>query len=130
MKLVFLICVLSSLCVVSSGAAAQKKQRVRFARGTSSATIKGVVRGYDCIDYIVAARAGQTLSVALAGAKTSPVFTVFLPNGDNLEGAAQQNDFSGELEESGDYAIRVCLMRAAARRKNSVATFTLDVSIR
>lgn len=132
MKLVFLSCVfIASFLIVSTNeVAAQKKQRIRFAKGASSASVKGVARGYDCIDYVVGARSGQELGVTLAAAKRAPFFTVFLPNGDNLEGAAERNDFNGALSASGDYTIRVCLTRADARRKNSAAAFTLDVSIR
>lgn len=108
---------------------AQTKQSIVFAKSTSSATVKGTIRGYKYIDYTIAARAGQRLEIDLSAVKTVPVFTVFLPNGDNLEDAAQRNEFSGLLPENGTYVIRVGLMRAAARRKNSSAAFTLKVSI-
>jgi hypothetical protein len=119
----FLIFVFSS--VVSS----QIKQRVKFAKNSSSASVKGAVRGYDYIDYIVGSRAGQKISLKLSAAKTFPVFTVSLPNGENLEDAIERDQFSAELPETGDYVVRVFMMRAAARRKNSIAAYTLKISI-
>jgi hypothetical protein len=109
---------------------AQSRQRVRFARGASAATLTGTVRGYAYRDYVVAASAGQTITLELNGKTISPVFTVFRPDGENLEGATQMNDFTGELPGSGDYVVRVGMMRAHARRKNSSATYTLKISIR
>ena len=109
-------------------AAGQTKLRVRFARGAASATVGGTVRGFAYKDYVVGASAGQTLDVHL-DQKTSSVFTVFKPNGDNLEGAAEMNEFSTTLPVSGDYVIRVMMMRAQARRPNSISSYRLTISI-
>ncbi len=38
-------------------------------------------------------------------------------------------DTSERLSESGDYLIRVFMMRSAARRKGAVASYTLSVAI-
>lgn len=35
-----------------------RTERVQFARGATSATIRGSIKGYDIVDYIVGARAG------------------------------------------------------------------------
>jgi hypothetical protein len=108
---------------------AQTKQRVSFARGTSSATLKGTVKGYAYKDYVVRASAGQQISIELDGPGNVPVFTVFLPNGDNLQsGATQVNSYTDELPETGDYVVRVGLMRAFARRGAS-GSYTLNISI-
>ncbi|MDQ6785745.1 MAG: hypothetical protein M3033_02845 [Acidobacteriota bacterium] len=130
-KKLFLSSTLSILFVLvfSSAAFTQFKQRVHFAKGSSSATVKGIVRGYGYTNYIIGARSGQEISVNLSAANTFAVFTVFLPNGDNLEGATEQNEFSGELPESGDYVVRVYMMRSEARRKNSNAAYALKISI-
>jgi hypothetical protein len=109
---------------------AQSKQRVRFARGFATTTVNGTVRGYVYRDYVVGARVGQVFSVLLKSRNTSPVLTIFTPHGDNLEGATQTDAFSGELPSTGDYVIRVGMMRAEARRKNSSAAYTLRISIR
>lgn len=128
MKKGFLI--IFATLVFSTGILAQTKQRVNFTRGNSSATVSGTVRGYDYRDYVIGAKAGQTISAKLSAKGVFPVLTIFLPNGDNLEGAAQMDEFTGELPANGDYVIRVGMMRAAARRKNSVATYSLKISVK
>ena len=129
-KAVLLLILTACFCFAAYDTSAQTKQRVRFAAGTSGATVKGTVRGFAYKDYIVKASAGQTIDVKLASANTSSVLTVFLPNGDNLEGAAEMDDFTGELPASGDYVIRVGMMRAEARRPRSISNYTLRISIR
>jgi hypothetical protein len=115
-----------SAAVMTTG---QTASRVRFRAGTIGTTLKGTVRGYAYRDYIVGASAGQTITLSLTSAPSDSVFTVFLPNGDNLEGAAEMNDFSGELPANGDYVVRVGMMRSAARRKGSTANYVLKVKI-
>ena len=118
------------LILFSSGVSAQTKQRVRFARGSSHATVSGTIRGYAFRDYVVGARNGQTISVKLNSRNTFTVLTIFKPNGDNLEGAAEREEFTGELPVSGDYVIRVGMMRAEARRPKSAAGYSLRITIR
>lgn len=109
---------------------AQTKQRVDFAPGSSSAEVKGSIRGYGYRDYIVRAAAGQSGHIRLKAANRFTVLTVFLPNGENLEGAAEVNEYNGELPAAGDYVVRVGMMRAEARRRNSAVKYLLRVSIR
>lgn len=131
MKKLLIVCSVG-FCLAFSAIAmsAQGKQRVRFAAGASSATIKGVVRGYAYKDYLIGARAGQSIELKLtAAAGPTPIFSVFLPGGGDLEEAAQMSEFSGTLPANGDYIIRVGMMRADARRKGSASNFTLRISI-
>lgn len=128
MKFVFLGLVLAIL-TASGSVSAQTKQRVHFAAGSTNATLTGTIRGYAYKDYVVRATAGQTFSASLSSQKSSPVMTVFLPNGDNLEGAAETDNYTGELRAGGDYVIRVLMMRAEARRPRSVSNYTLKISI-
>ncbi len=72
--------------------------------------------GYAYKDYLIKASAGQTIHVELTSSKTVSVLTIFLSNGDNLEGAAEMNEFTGELPTEGNYVIRVLMMRGEARR--------------
>lgn len=116
------------ICIASAGFG-QTKQRVRFAHGATSTTVSGTVRGYGYIDYVVGASAGQILDLYL-DKNTSSAFTIFQPNGDNLEGAAEMNEFSIALSSSGDYVIRVMMMRAQARRPHSISNYKLTISIK
>jgi hypothetical protein len=124
-----LIPILILVIAVVATASAQTKQRVRFARGETSATVSGTVRGYAYVDYVLGASAGQILDVHL-DKNTSSVFTIFKPGGGNLEGAAEMNEFSIALSSSGDYVIRVMMMRAEARRSHSVSNYKLTISIK
>jgi len=117
------------LALSSIEISAQAKQRVRFAAGESSASVKGVVRGYAYRDYIVAARSGPSIDLDLKASTMATVLSVFTPGGSNLVEAAQGDQFSGTLPSNGDYVIRVGMMRSAARRKGSVSSFTLRISI-
>ena len=115
------------LCAV--GAPAQTRQRVRFVKGANSASVSGTIRGYAYLDYIVGAREGQTLSVALSG-NSAAELAVFMPDGENL-GADSTGvaDWMGELPASGDYVVRVVMPRSAARRKGATARFALRITI-
>jgi hypothetical protein len=120
------------LILFSISASAQKSiKRVSFAKGTTEAAISGTIRRYEFRDYLIRARAGQTISVKLNSKNTFTVFTIFTPDGNNLEGAAEMDDYdSAALPANGDYKIRVLMMRAEARRRNSVANFSLRISVR
>src|SRR5262245_34439495 len=99
-NLILSFAVLALFISLSENAPGQTKIRVRFARGTTSAVVGGTVRGYAYKDYIVGASAGQEITVRLNQA-TSSVFTIFQPGGDNLEGATENNEFTGTLPVSG-----------------------------
>lgn len=131
MKNAVLFLILTACIVLSADDVfAQAKQRVRFAAGTSVATVKGTVRSYAYKDHIVKASAGQIIDVKLTSANKFSVLTIFRPNGDNLDGAAETDQFTGELPTNGDYVIRIAMMRAEARRPRSVSNYTLKISIR
>jgi hypothetical protein len=108
---------------------AQTKTRIRFAAGSSRVSVKGTIRGFAYRDHLVRASADQTLTTSVVSANRYTVLTVFRPDGDNLDGAAQTDEFSGPLPVTGDYVIRVAMMRAGARRAGAVSNFTLNVSI-
>ena len=129
-KLIMFGVVSACLTLLSVGVTGQTRQRVRFAPGTHGASVPGTVRGFAYRDFIVGASGGQTMTLSLDASEPATVLTVFLPNGNNLDGAAEMDKFRGELPTSGDYVIRVLMMRSAARRKGSVSNFTLKISIR
>ncbi|MDF0541150.1 hypothetical protein PX699_02245 [Sphingobium sp. H39-3-25] len=107
-----------------------RAERVHFARGASSATIRGSIKGYDTIDYIVGARAGQAMSVSLKTSNMSSYFNVLPPRSEEaiFNGSIAGSRFDGRLKDSGDYRIRVYLMRNAARRGER-ATYSLSVGV-
>ena len=116
------------LLLVTGAFAVQEglKKRVRFGRGSTTATLKNsVVRGTRD-RYTVGARAGQKMSVTITSIERNAVFTIYTPDGGTLEGAGEGEDaskWSGALPASGDYVIEV-----GGTRGN--ATYTLKVRVR
>lgn len=117
--------------LVAIPAAAQQKVPVQFAKGASSATVKGTLKGDQFRDYQVNARAGQTLSVTLANPDGRAFFNV-LPPGSTGEavfvGSTSGNSFKGPVPANGATTVRVYQMRATARR-GEVANYTLTIGI-
>lgn len=104
---------------------------VHFAKGTSSATIDGSITGRQTIDYTLRARAGQTMSVALKPSNAATYFNVLPPGSDDVAvfvGSSGGLEWSGRLDDDGEYKVRVYLMRSAARR-NEPSSYTLSVAI-
>jgi hypothetical protein len=105
---------------------------VQFAKGTSSATLRGTVAGYDTVRYTVGARAGQTMTVTLAGSANAS-FNVYAPGvvagqGEALGSTDETRRWTGTLPASGTYVVQVYQMRAQARRGEK-APHTLTVAI-
>ncbi|MDH4115480.1 MAG: hypothetical protein OEU89_08410, partial [Burkholderiaceae bacterium] len=104
---------------------------LHFAKGASSATVKGSLTGSKTIDYKLRARAGQTMTVSLKTANTANYFNVLPPGSKDVAifvGSTSGNEWTGQLEADGEYTVRVYLMRSAARR-NEAANFTLTVGV-
>ena len=107
-----------------------RQERVQFAKGATSAVIKGRLKGDSDVDYLVRAGAGQTISVSLKRSNLMNYFNVLPPGSKDVAMYAGQTgeDFTAILPTDGDYAIRVYLMRAAARRNES-SDYTLTVGV-
>lgn len=103
-------------------------QRIRFERGKSSATIHGHVAGFDTQDYVVDARAGQQMDIRLKASNPETYFVLYSINGRPTD-MNETDHYSLETIESGDYVIRVFMMRAAARRKGAASDYSLTISI-
>ena len=123
------IAMLFVLIQVNPTSASQKQpQRIRFAPGKSSATIRGHIAGFDAQDYVVAARSGQQMDIRLKASNPETYFVLYSINGKATD-MNETDHYSLETTESGDYVIRVFMMRAAARRKGATSDFALTISI-
>jgi hypothetical protein len=107
-----------------------RRQQVQFAKGASSASLQGKLKGDETVDYVVRAGAGQTLTVALKKTNPQNYFNVLPPGSNDVAMYVGQtgNDFKGVLPTDGEYIVRVYLMRAAARR-NEASDYTLTVGV-
>jgi len=59
--------------------AAIERRPVQFAKGASSATVKGTIKGDQTIDYVLRAKARQTMRVKLDTRHTALYFNVLPP---------------------------------------------------
>ena len=113
-----------------TNATADTKQ-IAFAKGKTSATVSGKVKGNDSMDYSLRASAGQTLTVDFKGSKGAAYFNV-LPPGSTGEaifvGSSSGNHFQGVLPSDGDYTVRVYLM-GAAEASGKPVSFKLTVAV-
>jgi hypothetical protein len=118
---------------ISVLAADSRDERVQFAPGTSSTTIKEAITGYQTVNYKLVAKAGQTIILELKTDNGANYFNIFAPGkgpGDQAMfiGSTSGGRYEGTLQEDGEYTVQVYLMRSAARR-NERANYTLSVGI-
>jgi hypothetical protein len=123
-------CLVALLLAPASSARAQSRpERVRFLPGHSSAVLRGRVVGFGVKDYVVGAREGQAMTLRLQSSNPYAYFVVYTINGRATD-MNETTEWSQTLTETGDYVIRVFMMRAGARREGAAASYTLSVSIR
>ena len=108
-----------------------REQRVQFEPGDATATVDGTITGYEAVDYLLGARAGQTMSVTMTTDHGATYFNVLPPDSEDeadFVGSTEGNSFSGRLDLDGDWKVRVYMMRSAARR-NEAAKYRLEMII-
>lgn len=118
--------------LLAAPAIAQQTTNVTFAKGTSSATLKGSIKGDKDHSYVVNAKAGQTITVDFKPTNASAYFNIIAPGSAGeamFIGSTSGNHFSGQLTVSGPHTIQVYLMRNAARR-NETTNFTLTIGVK
>jgi hypothetical protein len=116
---------------------AQNSSHVQFQQGSDNAAMNGTITGQEYVDYVLSARKGQTMSVALTINNTNGdgnAFFNILPPGSNGEAIFNSSTGSeqyGEvrLEQDGDYTIRVYLMGNDQDAGKTVG-YTVSVTIR
>jgi hypothetical protein len=116
------------LLISLTGAMAQKGRsivrRVNFPRGRTTTVLKGTVKRGLSHDYLLRARAGQTMTVHLTASAAGMSLTILKPDGETW--IYDTKDWSGELPQTGTYRINV-LPDTTTERPTSYA---LEVMIR
>lgn len=118
--------------LLAAPAAAQQQTNVVFAPGGHTVTLTGAIKGDADHGYLVAARAGQLLTVDFKPTNASAYINVIAPDstGEALfVGSSSGNHFAAPVPADGSYRVLVYLMRNAARR-NEVARYTLRIDLR
>ncbi len=108
-----------------------RTQRVKFERGASSAVVEGSITGYEIVDYVLGAGKGQYMNVSMATQNTATYFNILAPGESEVAffiGSSSGDQYEGTLPASGDYKVRVYMMRSAARR-NEKANYRLEMII-
>lgn len=108
-----------------------RTQRVQFAKGASSAVVKGTIKGSQTVDYVLHAAQGQSMNVSMATDNGANYFNILAPGETDVaffNGSVSDNQYEGTLPATGDYKIRVYLMRSAARRNES-ANYRLEMIV-
>lgn len=108
-----------------------RTERVQFARGATSAVVEGSIKGFETVDYVLGAKKGQYMNVGMATDNTGNYFNILAPGESEVamfNGSTAENQYEGTLPASGDYKVRVYLMRSAARR-GEIARYRLEVAI-
>lgn len=109
-------------------------ERVQFPPGQSGTTIRGALEGYDSIEYLLGAAAGQRMVVNMTAANPSTYFNIFAPGDAPGRSAAMFIAatsglmYDGILSTSGDYTVQVFINRNAARR-DETTSYSLDIRI-
>ena len=118
--------------LLAAPAAARQQTNVVFAPGRHTVTLTGAIKGDADHGYLVAARAGQMLTVDFKPTNASAYVNIIAPGstGDALfVGSSSGNHFAAPVPADGSYRVLVYLMRNAARR-NEVAHYTPRVDLR
>lgn len=108
-----------------------RTERIQFRRGTSSTVVSGSIRGYEIREYVLNAKKGQYMNISMATDNSSNYFNILEPGEDQVaifNSSMAQNQYEGTLAKSGDYKIRVYMMRNAARR-NEIANYRLETIV-
>jgi len=122
---------LVAVAEIGLAASATRSERVRFQPGATSAVVEASIEGDESVDYVLFARQGQYANISMASDNGANYFNILAPGESEVaifNGANAENQFEGTLPESGDYTIRVYLMRSAARR-HEVARYRLEMII-
>ena len=108
-----------------------RTERVHFAKGATSAVVESTIRGYETVDYVLGASKGQYMNVSMATRHLATYFNILAPGETEVgffNGSLSENQYEGVLPATGDYRIRVYMMRSAARR-NELADYRLEMIV-
>ncbi|WP_194768016.1 DNA breaking-rejoining protein [Tamlana sp. I1] len=126
-----ILAVLFAFSSLHAQSASIKTEQVHFEKGTTGTFIESSIKGEHIVDYKINVRKGQFMNVSMVTDNTANYFNIMEPGEEYVaiyNSSMDENMFEGELAKSGDYTIRVYLMRSAARR-NEKANFKLEVNV-
>ncbi|HYJ90804.1 MAG TPA: hypothetical protein VEV84_05830 [Pyrinomonadaceae bacterium] len=128
---IFAILILLFFGSIASGQGTVK--RVEFPKGRTTMVLKGVISDRAPIDYLVRAKAGQKMTLHLISSPNLVDFDFYLPNGKRIMNSATglvdtATDRVYQLQETGDYRIR--LIKSQIQIRHTSARYTFEINIR
>jgi hypothetical protein len=129
-----LIVLIASLADAKAHAPSRVTQRIRFAPGATSATVRGFLsKRRPSVSYIVRTRAGQRMSIKVTPVENPsgivPLLDVVSPSGhSSAADRPKARRFNTQNTEAGDYRIRVGTNLMASN--GSSGAFRLKIWIR
>ena len=124
-------CILVAVGCFSFEAPAQTRVNVRFKPGTAMGQYNGAIRGERYLDYIIRARASQTLRVQLLQKSGAPAYFNVQRNNspEAIAGDARETtSWRGQLSENGVYIVRV-YMAKADRLNRKTSTYRIEFNV-
>jgi hypothetical protein len=120
-----LLLISSLVFLVFPATAADRKVPVVFPGGQPAVTLKGAVKGYDGVEYLLSSAAGGRWAITLK-ATGSTYFNVTAPGAGTalFIGSTSGEKFEGALPVAGEYRVTVYQMRNAARA-GKVSNFSI-----
>jgi hypothetical protein len=130
MKTNFIIIAAISLLFALNGFAQKAEpNRIKFAKGKTSATVSGTLSNEQEMDYVFGAKAGQKVSLKVASEPKGFLFD-FTLMGDGFDFQTELDsyyDYEFTTPETGDYLLTV---RKRPTEKNKTAKFFLTLTIK
>jgi hypothetical protein len=117
-----------AVCCLAAKASAQvggQPTVVKFEKGRTTAVLKGKADNAHGFTYILAAKAGQTMTVHVTSTAGEAIFSLTAPSG-AVEGALEVKDWSGQLPDTGSYLVAVW----NKRKRGRAIPYTLEITIR
>jgi hypothetical protein len=112
------------LALTASAQVGQQPTPVRFAKGRTTAILKGKADNAHGFTYTLVAKKGQTMTLHVTAPGGAAIFSFTAPGG-AVEGALEVKDWEGVLPDTGTYLIAVW-----NKRKRGVTPYTLELTIR
>lgn len=103
-------------------------QLIQFAAGDNDTTVEAQVQGYESCSFRMQGQAGQKIKVELEGSSYLTAL-LFAPSNDGTSLQPPGDRIEATLPASGEYELRVGLVRAEARRNTSPVPFKLEVEL-
>jgi hypothetical protein len=117
-----------AVCCLAARASAQvggQPTVVKFEKGRTTAVLKGKADNAHGFTYILAAKAGQTMTVHVTSTAGEAIFSLTAPSG-AVEGALEVKDWTGQLPDTGSYLVAVW----NKRKRGRAIPYTLEITIR